>query len=151
MIKEGNSCSDPYTKFRSAGKLAKTVAHWKTKGIDVAVSRKLCLFLAKEMQLFKTLCLLPSSLLKACMQFPFILSEQLTRTLQCLFYHFTYLFFIIRQIPRESSTMRGSRTRGKWWVFCLHLIFICLVNLFKARKDHWSTEHRKVISTNVPS
>ena len=38
MIREGNR-SDPYTKFKSAGKLAKTVAHWKTKGIDAAVSR----------------------------------------------------------------------------------------------------------------
>ena len=38
MIREGNSSTDPYTKFKSAGKLAKTVAHWKTKGIDVAVS-----------------------------------------------------------------------------------------------------------------
>ena len=38
MIREGNR-NDAYTKFKSAGKLAKTVAHWKTKGIDVAVSR----------------------------------------------------------------------------------------------------------------
>ena len=36
MLREASP--DPYTKFRSAGKLARTVARWKTRGIDAAVS-----------------------------------------------------------------------------------------------------------------
>ena len=36
MLREGDVL-DPFKKFQTAGKLAKTVAHWKTKGGTIAV------------------------------------------------------------------------------------------------------------------
>ena len=36
MLREGDTL-DPFKKFQTAGKLAKTVAHWKTKGGTLAV------------------------------------------------------------------------------------------------------------------
>ena len=108
MIKEGNSSSDPYTKFRSAGKLAKTVAHWKTKGIDVAVSRNV--LLAQETQLYKSFSLLVAKSLHTvqCSKVIFCQSSSQDLWSACFFALFD------RQTPRESSTMRGSRTKEKW-------------------------------------
>ena len=39
MLREGDTL-DPFKKFQTAGKLAKTVAHWKTKGGTLAVREK---------------------------------------------------------------------------------------------------------------
>ena len=130
MIREGNSSTDPYTKFKSAGKLAKTVAHWKTKGIDVAVSRNMIYLFTKDV-------------FKICER-KTLISFPPTSFINVLrgFTSFD------RQIPRESSTMRGSRTKERWykWFYFTFNIQLCFI---LAREDYRPPEHREVITLKV--